>query len=50
VKEIVNMFVDVTRICYRHKILHSYKKGLAVHLPVNVENNASQYQQDGLVA
>ena len=49
-KEIVNMFVDVTRICYRHKILHSYQKELAVHLPVNVENNESHYQQDGFAA
>jgi dolichol-phosphate mannosyltransferase len=31
-KEIVNMFTDVMRICYRHKILHAYSKELAVHL------------------
>jgi glycosyltransferase involved in cell wall biosynthesis len=31
-KEIVNMFADVMRICYRHKILHAYSKELAVHL------------------
>jgi dolichol-phosphate mannosyltransferase len=36
-KEIVNMFADVTRICYRHKVLHAYQKGLAVHLPVKLE-------------
>lgn len=41
IKEIVNMFMDVTRICYRHKVLHVYQKGLAVHLPVKLENNAS---------
>jgi glycosyltransferase involved in cell wall biosynthesis len=29
-KEIVNMFVDVTRICYRHRVLHAYQKELAV--------------------
>jgi hypothetical protein len=50
IKEIVNMFMDVTRICYRHKVLHSYQKELAVHLPVKVENSASQSRQDGLVA
>ena len=49
-KEIVNMLVDVTRICYRHKVLHSYQKKLAVHLPVRVENNASLYEQAGLAA
>jgi dolichol-phosphate mannosyltransferase len=31
-KEIVNMFADVMRIYYRHKILHAYSKELAVHL------------------
>ena len=30
-KEIVNMFVDVIRISYRHKVFHAYQKGLAVH-------------------
>ena len=45
-KEVVNMFIDVTRICYRHKVLHAYQKELAVHLPVKLENNAIQYQQD----
>jgi dolichol-phosphate mannosyltransferase len=49
-KEIVNMFIDVTRICYRHKVLHSYQKELAVHLPINLENNAIQYQQDSFAA
>jgi dolichol-phosphate mannosyltransferase len=43
-KEIVNMFVDVIRICYRHKVLHVYQKELAVPLPVKLENNRIQYQ------
>lgn len=41
IKEIVNMFMDVTRICYRHKVRHVYQKELAVHLPVKLGNNAS---------
>ena len=36
-KEIVNMFVDVTRICYKHRVLHAYQNELAVHLPVKLE-------------
>ena len=36
-KEIVNMFVDLTRICYRHKVLHAYQNELSVHLPVQLE-------------
>jgi glycosyltransferase involved in cell wall biosynthesis len=34
IKEIVNMFMDVTRIWYRHKVRHVYQKELAVHSPV----------------
>jgi dolichol-phosphate mannosyltransferase len=49
-KEIVNMFMDVIRICYRHKVLHTYQKELAVDLPVKLEYNTSQYQQDGSAA
>jgi glycosyltransferase involved in cell wall biosynthesis len=30
-KEIVNMFADIIRICYRHRVLHAYQKELAVH-------------------
>ena len=37
IKEIVNMFVDLTRICYRHKVLHAYQNELSVHLPVQLE-------------
>jgi dolichol-phosphate mannosyltransferase len=48
IKEIMNMFIDVTRICYRHKVLHAYQKQLDVHLPV--ENNATQHLQDGSAA
>ena len=44
IKEIVNMFVDVTRICYKHKILQMYQKELPVSLPARVENNSSHYQ------
>ena len=50
IKEILNMFVDVIRICFRHKVLHAYEKGLAAHLPAKFENNASQYLQDGFAA
>jgi dolichyl-phosphate beta-glucosyltransferase len=49
-KEIVNMLMDVTRICYRQKVLHSYQKGLADDLPAQLENNAIQYQQESLAA
>jgi dolichol-phosphate mannosyltransferase len=49
-KEIVNMFMDLTRICYRHKVLHAYQKQLAVHLPGKLENNAIQYQQNSFAA
>jgi glycosyltransferase involved in cell wall biosynthesis len=40
-KQIVNMFTDVMRISYRHKILHAYEKELRTYLPVKLENNAS---------
>jgi dolichol-phosphate mannosyltransferase len=49
-KEIVNMFMDVTRICYRHKVLHAYQKELEVHLPFKLVNDESQYQQSSLTA
>ena len=45
IKEIVNMLADVTRICYRHKVLHAYQKELPVHLPAKLENNRIQYQR-----
>jgi dolichol-phosphate mannosyltransferase len=44
-KEIVNMFVDVTRICYRHKVLHTYEKEMAAHLSVKLEHDGTQYQR-----
>jgi dolichol-phosphate mannosyltransferase len=49
-KEIVNMFVDVTRICYRHRVLHTYQKELALHLPIRLENSEIQYQQPTFAA
>jgi hypothetical protein len=36
-KEVVNMFVDVTRVCYKHKVLHAYQNELEGHLPVRLE-------------
>jgi dolichol-phosphate mannosyltransferase len=45
IKEIVNMFADVTRICYRHKVLHAYQKELPVHLLAKLVNSRIQYQQ-----
>lgn len=47
-KEIVNMFIEVARICY--KVLHAYQKELTAHLPIKLENNASLYRQDGFIA
>jgi dolichol-phosphate mannosyltransferase len=49
-KGIVNMFADVIRISYRYRVLHAYGKELSVNLPVAVDYNRSQYQQDGLEA
>ena len=49
IKDVVNMFLDVIRICYRHKILHLYQKELAVHLSATPQSNVSQHQQDGLI-
>jgi dolichol-phosphate mannosyltransferase len=48
-KEIMNMFGDVMRIYYRHKLLHRYDKEL-IGFSVKLEHNESQYQQYGFVA
>ena len=45
IKQIVNMFMDVIRLSYRHKILHVYEKELRTHLLIKLENNASLCQQ-----
>jgi dolichol-phosphate mannosyltransferase len=48
-KEIVNMFNDVMRIYYRHKLLHKYDKEL-IGFSVKLEREKGQYQQDCFVA
>lgn len=47
--EVVNMLLDLIRISYRHKVLHTYQKELVIHLPITPQNNASQYQKDSLM-
>ena len=48
-KEIMNMFGDVMRIYYRHKLLHRYDKEL-IGFSAKLECNKGQYQQDNFVA
>ena len=48
-KEIMNMFGDVMRIYYRHKLLHRYDKEL-IGFSAKLERNKGRYQQDNFVA
>jgi glycosyltransferase involved in cell wall biosynthesis len=48
-KEIMNMFGDVMRIYYRHKLLHRYDKEL-IGFSAKLERDKGQYQQDNFVA
>jgi dolichol-phosphate mannosyltransferase len=48
-KEIVNMFSDVMRIYYKHKLLHRYDKEL-IGFSVKLERNKGEYQQHSFVA
>jgi dolichol-phosphate mannosyltransferase len=37
IKEIVNMLMDVMRICYRYKVLQAYQNELPADLPIKLE-------------
>jgi dolichol-phosphate mannosyltransferase len=45
IKDIVSMFMDVMRICFRQKVLHAYEKRLAANLPVKLEHDGSRYSK-----
>jgi glycosyltransferase involved in cell wall biosynthesis len=47
-REIVNMLVDVLRICYRQRVLHAYDKEVAVHLSSKPDHDRGSFNREVL--
>jgi glycosyltransferase involved in cell wall biosynthesis len=50
IREIVNMLVDVLRICYKQRVLHAYNKEVAVYLSSKLDSDRGSLHKEILQA